>query len=84
MSTTLLSAAVGLVFLSAAFPALVNANCGIGGESSCSYGAALDNVSVTAAPELSTWVMMLIGFGGIGLLAYRRSRNNNGRAPASA
>ena len=29
-------------------------------------------VSGTAVPELSTWVQMLVGFGGLGLIAYRR------------
>ena len=29
-------------------------------------------VSGTAVPELSTWVQMLVGFGGLGLVAYRR------------
>jgi hypothetical protein len=38
-------------------------------------GNILDNVQVASAiPEPSTWAMMLIGFGGIGLLAYRRSK----------
>ncbi len=32
--------------------------------------------SVSGVPELSTWTMMLIGFAGIGFMAYRRSRNN--------
>ena len=36
------------------------------------YGAALDNVSVAAVPEVSTWAMMLLGFAGVGLLVYRR------------
>ncbi|HLL26527.1 MAG TPA: hypothetical protein VKT73_02615 [Xanthobacteraceae bacterium] len=31
------------------------------------------NVSA-AAPELSTWMMMLIGFAGVGFVAYRRAR----------
>jgi choice-of-anchor C domain-containing protein len=52
----------------------VSLDCGTGGKSPCSYGAALDNVSVSAVPELSTWAMMLIGFAGIGTLAYRRAR----------
>jgi hypothetical protein len=30
---------------------------------------------VTAVPELSTWAMMLLGFGGLGFTGYRRSRN---------
>jgi hypothetical protein len=29
-------------------------------------------VSGTAAPEPSTWVQMLVGFGGLGIIAYRR------------
>jgi hypothetical protein len=34
----------------------------------------LDNVAyVAAVPEASTWAMMIIGFFGVGLLAYRRS-----------
>jgi hypothetical protein len=31
--------------------------------------------SVAAVPELSTWAMMLIGFAGVGALAYRRKKN---------
>jgi choice-of-anchor C domain-containing protein len=54
----------------------VSTDCGSGGLPTCSYGPALDNVSVSAVPELSTWVMMLLGFAGIGLVAYRRSRQN--------
>ena len=37
-------------------------------------GILLDAVSVSAVPELSTWVMMLMGFAGIGMMAYRRAR----------
>jgi hypothetical protein len=41
----------------------------------------IDNLALAgAAPELSTWAMMLIGFGGLGLIAYRRAKN----LPASA
>jgi hypothetical protein len=32
----------------------------------------LDNVSVAAVPEASTWAMMILGFFGVGLAAYRR------------
>lgn len=39
----------------------------------CCWGAALDNVAVTAVPEASTWAMMIAGFFGVGFLAYRRS-----------
>jgi choice-of-anchor C domain-containing protein len=48
--------------------------CADGGANACAFGPALDNVSVSAVPELSTWMMMLIGFAGVGLIAYRRAR----------
>ncbi len=32
----------------------------------------LDNVSVAAVPEASTWAMMILGFFGVGFAAYRR------------
>ncbi|MDN3275918.1 PEPxxWA-CTERM sorting domain-containing protein [Frankia sp. RB7] len=35
-------------------------------------GNLLDNVSVSAVPEPSTWAMMILGFLGVGVLAYRR------------
>lgn len=35
-------------------------------------GNLLDNVSVTAVPEPSTWAMMILGFLGVGFVAYRR------------
>jgi choice-of-anchor C domain-containing protein len=38
------------------------------------FGPALDNVSVTAVPEPSTWAMMILGFLGVGLVAHRRKR----------
>jgi choice-of-anchor C domain-containing protein len=40
----------------------------------CCWGPALDNVAVQAVPELSTWAMMLLGFAGVGFVAYRRSK----------
>jgi choice-of-anchor C domain-containing protein len=43
----------------------------------CCWGPALDNVAVSAIPELSTWMMMLIGFAGVGFVAYRRSRRQS-------
>jgi choice-of-anchor C domain-containing protein len=38
----------------------------------CCWGPAIDNVSVVPVPEPSTWAMMILGFAGIGFLAYRR------------
>jgi hypothetical protein len=33
-------------------------------------------VNVSAVPESSTWAMMILGFAGIGFMAYRRSRKS--------
>lgn len=42
-------------------------------DDNCCFGPALDNVSVTAAvPEPATWAMMILGFLGVGFMAYRR------------
>jgi hypothetical protein len=38
-------------------------------------GDLLALVNVTAVPESSTWAMMIIGFLGVGFLAYRRNHN---------
>jgi hypothetical protein len=35
-------------------------------------GNLLDNVSVASVPEPSTWAMMILGFFGVGFIAYRR------------
>lgn len=32
----------------------------------------IDNVSIAAIPEPSTWAMMMLGFAGVGFVAYRR------------
>jgi choice-of-anchor C domain-containing protein len=40
------------------------------------FGPALDNVSVTAVPEPATWAMMILGFFGIGFVAYRRKSSS--------
>lgn len=38
------------------------------------YGPALDNVSLSAVPEPSTWALMLLGFGMVGFGLRRRSK----------
>ncbi len=38
------------------------------------WAVALSNSSVGGVPEASTWALMLLGFGGLGLVGYRRSR----------
>lgn len=37
-----------------------------------SFGAVLDNVSLSAVPEATTWVLLITGFASIGVLARRR------------
>jgi hypothetical protein len=32
------------------------------------------DIAVAAVPEPATWSMMILGFAGIGFMAYRRSR----------
>ena len=49
-----------------------------------SWGAALDNVSVSAVPEPATWAMMLLGFGLIGGAMRRRVRVGFGKRTAVA
>lgn len=46
-------------------------------ESSCGQSSgfyAVQNLTVTAVPELSAWTMMLLGFAGLGFVGYRGSR----------
>ena len=40
------------------------------------FGPALDNVTIAAVPEPSTWAMMLLGFLGLGFVAYRRKSHS--------
>jgi hypothetical protein len=42
-------------------------------------GNLLDNVVLTAVPEASTWAMMLLGFLGVGFMAYRRKNQRTFR-----
>ena len=39
--------------------------------------------NIAAVPETSTWAMMLLGFAGVGFMAYRRSRTDQGVALAA-
>jgi hypothetical protein len=38
----------------------------------CNGGVVLDNVAVSPVPEPSTWAMMILGFLGVGFVAYRK------------
>ena len=44
----------------------------LGLTTSTDQTAFFENVSVAAVPEPSTWAMMILGFAGLGFLAYRR------------
>jgi hypothetical protein len=40
-------------------------------------GNILDNVVLSAVPETSTWAMMILGFFGVGFMAYRRKNQSS-------
>jgi len=42
-----------------------------------------ESFALTAAPELSTWAMMLIGFAGVGFVAYRRTKKGSAAIAAA-
>jgi choice-of-anchor C domain-containing protein len=44
------------------------------GDFPTAFGPAIDNVTISAVPELSTWAMMLLGFAGIGFLTYLKAQ----------
>jgi hypothetical protein len=48
---------------------------GLGFDNFKQLGFGLVSDSVTATPEASTWAMMLLGFAGIGFVAYRRKNS---------
>jgi choice-of-anchor C domain-containing protein len=41
-------------------------------DSGTPYGPVIGDVSISAVPEPATWAMMVLGFFGIGFMAYRR------------
>jgi hypothetical protein len=98
VDVTLGAGSYGIVFGSGAFGAegfggLGDGNNSVGSPNFFTYfqfdadaweGASLDGARITlsAAPETSTWAMMLIGFGGLGFAGYRASRMSGRRAAA--
>jgi hypothetical protein len=55
-------------------------NANAGAESFFVYGGTggvVINPNVGGIPEPSTWAMMILGFAGVGFMAYRRSRKDN-------
>lgn len=73
-SITLASNA-GLTFQSFTF-ATTGGNLSFSNNGGDNLGLLLDDVGVAAVPEPSTWAMIILGFGGVGAMAYRRSRKN--------
>jgi len=49
------------------------------GQVNADETAFFDNVSVAAVPEASTWAMMILGFLGVGFVAYRQKNNQSFR-----
>lgn len=49
------------------------------GEFASPGGFGVGTFTVTAVPETSTWVMMMLGFAGLGLAGYRRTTRNGAR-----
>ena len=62
------------LYFTATGPAEVLSFFAAGGPGGVPPFALLDGVSMMAVPEPSTWAMMLIGFGGLGVAAYRSRR----------
>ena len=44
----------------------------VGGTTPPTFNMAFSITGVDAVPEPSTWAMMILGFAGIGFMAYRR------------
>ncbi len=67
----------GFVQTSVSFTALQSGTFGfsLGTTSADNVGPLIDNISLdisSAVPEPSTWAMMILGFAGVGFMAYRR------------
>ncbi|GGI34583.1 hypothetical protein GCM10010987_80090 [Bradyrhizobium guangdongense] len=43
-------------------------------DSNSPYGPVIGGVSISAVPEPSTWAMLILGFAGVGFIAYRRGK----------
>jgi PEP-CTERM motif len=63
----------GGAFVDAPATLILNANQARGPGVGHAVSVALTNAAATTVPEPSTWVMMLLGFAGVGFAAVRRS-----------
>jgi hypothetical protein len=52
----------------------INAKINVGNANLTNVTTYDPNVVTSAVPEPSTWAMMILGFAGVGFLAYRRKR----------
>ncbi|MDN3275914.1 DUF642 domain-containing protein [Frankia sp. RB7] len=60
-------------FYSIAFSTLGGAETlSFASNDSGAYGGVIGGVTISAVPEPSTWAMMMLGFAGLGFMAYRR------------
>ena len=55
----------------------------VGGNPAPTFNMAFSLEGVNAVPEPATWAMMILGFAGVGFMAYRRSRKDQGLALAA-
>ena len=81
-------AAVGFTNVTDACGAVAGANCdtyeywdGIH-PTAAAHKIIADAFIAQAVPELSTWAMLILGFGGVGFMAYRRRQNGSTLAAA--
>ena len=79
-----LASNAGLTNQSFTFTTTTAGNLSFQNSGGDNLGLILDNVTVAAIPEPATWAMMVLGFAGIGFMAYRRSRKDHGLALTAA
>ena len=80
-----LASNAGLTNQSLTFTTTTEGNLSFENFGGDNVGLILDNITVDAAaptqtaavPELSTWAMMILGFAGVGFMAYRRRNSNS-------
>jgi hypothetical protein len=66
---------IGTGAIASASTALSGLSIGINNSGSTANSQGfIDDLSVSAVPEPSTWAMMILGFCGLGFMAYRRKR----------
>ncbi len=64
------------LFTAGAGPYTFSLNFSPGGSTSADF--LIDDITITAVPEASTWAMMILGFLGLGFIAYRKRGESAG------